>query len=250
MKRKRHQTLLIALGIVAGTSFTAMAEEQNGAPSESVQNTLTDKEKSEGWSLLFDGKTTQGWHVFQQPDATPAWEVKDGMLTVDLRANKGQHGDLATNQEFDNYELKFEWKTTADGNSGVFINVQEDPEHMVAWQTGPEYQLLGASHVDFEKVVKRSGCLYGYAPQLTDTNINDVNEWNQSLIKQKDGKVEFYLNGTLTAKVDLGSEDWKSWVAQSGFKAFPDFGAATKGHFVLQEWSSPVWFRNIKVREI
>ena len=29
-------------------------------------NTLTDKEKADGWKLLFDGQTTKGWHGYNQ----------------------------------------------------------------------------------------------------------------------------------------------------------------------------------------
>ena len=139
---------------------------------------------------------------------------------------------------------------TESGNSGVFVNVHENEEFEEAWFTGPEYQLLDASNKDFSIEEKRSGCLYGYAPQLTPTPTKDVGEWNTARIIQENGKIEFYLNGNLTAKADFNSQEWKDYVANSGFKNFPQFGASTKGHITLQEWTSPVWFRNLKIKEL
>src|SRR5271156_7232079 len=43
-------------------------------------NTLSDKEKSEGWILLFDGNDFKGWHNFHMNTIRPGWEVKDGAL--------------------------------------------------------------------------------------------------------------------------------------------------------------------------
>ncbi|NVK54719.1 MAG: DUF1080 domain-containing protein [Alteromonadaceae bacterium] len=221
-----------------------MSPSQHGG----AHNVLTEAEKEQGWMLLFDGKTTNGWHVFQNPQAKPAWEALDGKLTVNLKTSGVQHGDFATDREFENYELHFDWQITEDGNSGVFINVQESAEHPLAWQTGPEYQLLGEKHHDQANPVKQTGCIFGYAPQLTNTN--GTGKWNTSVIKQENGKVEFYLNGNLTTRVDFTSVDWKTWVSESGFNNYPAFAAKTKGHIVLQEWTSPVYFRNIKIREL
>lgn len=244
MKVYRSKFLVMPLFLLCATSFSSLAQEQAVQQS---QNTLTTEEKQEGWKLLFNGKSLDGWHVFQQPEATSAWEVQNETLTVNLKASGVQHGDLASDEVYENYELRFEWKTPDNGNSGVFINVQEDDENQIAWQTGPEYQLLGPAHVDNKKPAKRPGCLYGFSPQLTDTQVRANGEWNQSMIKQVDGKVEFYLNGNLTAKVDLNSQQWSTWVSQSGFKDLPAFGKSSKGHIVLQEWTSPVWFRNIRI---
>lgn len=214
------------------------------------QNTLSDQEKNEGWLLLFDGKTTDGWHLYNKPETKSTWVVKDGALTCDPFDENAERGDLVSDKEFKNYDFTFEWKVTESGNSGVFINVVEEAKTPQAWFTGPEYQLLDSKHIDYEIEVKRSGCLYGFSPQVTPTMTKPAGQWNTSRIKQVDGKVEFYLNGNLTAKVDFHSKAWKDFTANSNFKNFPQFGASTAGHIGLQIWSSPVWFRNLKIKEL
>lgn len=201
-------------------------------------------------ALLFDGKTLEGWHVFQQPDALPAWVVNDGTLTLNPGASGVQHGDLATDKTFEDYILTFEWQSPENGNSGLFINVQEDPEHLIVWQTGPEYQLLGTEHADNTDVTKRAASIFGFTSAFPEANVKGNEEWNQSVIKQVDGKVEFFLNGKQTTSVDFTSEQWKARVAESRLKDYPGFSAATKGHIVLQEWTSPIVFRNMKIKAL
>jgi len=76
-------------------------------------NTLTAKEKSEGWKLLFDGKTLDGWTRTGKAE----WNVKDGAIA--LRSDN--NGDLFTNDTYDNFQLKLEFRTTPDVNSGIFL---------------------------------------------------------------------------------------------------------------------------------
>jgi hypothetical protein len=212
-------------------------------------NQLTDAEKEEGWELLFDGESLTGWHLYNKEGVKSTWEVSNGELVCNQDAD-AEHGDLVTDREFDNYELTFEWKIPQGGNSGVFINVVEAADDKAAWFSGPEYQLLEDTHPDFVVPVKRSGCLYGFSPQLSSANNRPLGEWNQSLIRQQDGKVQFYLNGNLTAEQDFTSEAWADSVANSGFKNYPNFGKYTKGKIALQEWSSGISFRNIKIRNL
>src|ERR1039458_9785438 len=92
--------------------LTAAASMLSAAPA----NQLTDKEKSAGWKLLFDGKTTQGWRTFKKqtfPDK--GWVVEDGWLHC---LGKGG-GDIITDAEFNDFELQWEWKLAPVGNSGV-----------------------------------------------------------------------------------------------------------------------------------
>ncbi len=217
-----------------------------------VHNQLLDIEKGQGWKLLFDGKTLNGWHLYNNPDSTrfSAWEVKDGAIYCNATDESKVFGDLVTDTEFENYELVFEWQMALRGNGGVFINVQESPEYSATYQTGPEYQLLEPEHMDTNTPLKRPGCLWGLSPQVNKVEAKPVGQWNTGKIVQQEGKVKFYLNGTLTAEADLMSPAWANMVSTSNFKDRPAFGKATKGKIALQNWYFESWFRDMKIREL
>lgn len=216
-----------------------------------LHNQLTNEEKAAGWQLLFDGKTTAGWHLYNKGPIASAWTAQNGELICRPNTPELMHGDLVTDRQFENYELKFEWKIPKAGNSGVFINVVERPDIAAAWASGPEYQLLETTHHDYaanEK--KRAGCLYGFLPQKNEVTPKSTNEWNQAVIRQQNGKIEFYLNSALTAEMDLNATAWHEMVAATHFNAYPSFGKQTKGHIALQDWTTGIAFRNIKIRPL
>ncbi|WP_255048406.1 DUF1080 domain-containing protein [Lacihabitans sp. CS3-21] len=216
-------------------------------------NELSDSEKKDGWQLLFDGKTAQGWHLYNKANTPSAWIVKDGELFCNPDTFEVEHGDLVSDKEYANFELKFDWKITTAGNSGVFINVIERDTIPRAWASGPEYQLLDHEGIGKEYLkdsTKWAACLYGFMPQKNVSKPKSAGQWNESRIVQNNGKIAFYLNGILTAEQDLTSETWKGMVANSGFKYFPLFGKNTKGRIALQDWSKGVSFRNIKIKEM
>lgn len=217
---------------------------------ETKPNELSKQEQRDGYMLLFDGATTTGWHTYNQGKVNSAWLVANGELYCDAANADLVHGDLVSDQEFENFDLMFEWKIAEKGNSGVFVNVQETADIPTAWASGPEYQLLDQGHHDYEKELKRPGCLYGFNPQQNRVEPHATGQWNQSRIKQVNGQIEFYLNGTLTAKQDLTSANWQALIAQSGFKSFPEFGKHTKGRIALQEWEKGISFRSIKIRKL
>ena len=217
-----------------------------------IHNQLTSTEKELGWTLLFDGETLNGWHLYNKPDSTKlsAWQVRDGVLFCNATHESKVFGDLTTDKVYENYELVFEWKMAIRGNGGVFINVQEFPEYSATYQTGPEYQLLDPNHSDTNTPLKKAGCLWGVSPQFTAVTVNNTGQWNTSKIIQQNGSIEFYLNGKLTAKEDLNSDDWKKKLANSRFKNNEAFAKANKGKIALQNWYFNSWFRNMKIREL
>ncbi|PKB00540.1 uncharacterized protein DUF1080 [Flavobacteriaceae bacterium MAR_2009_75] len=222
------------------------------AAKNKVHNQLLAIEKEQGWKLLFDGETLNGWHLFNSPDSTQfsAWEVRDGFIFCNATDESRVFGDLVTDTDYENYELVFEWQMALRGNGGVFVNVQETPQFKATYETGPEYQLLEPAHMDNKTPLKRPGCLWGLAPQITKVEAKPVGQWNQTKIVQQDGKITFYLNGKKTATADLTSPEWSKLVANSNFKDRPDFGKATKGKIALQNWYFESKFRNMKLREL
>lgn len=242
--KKTTSSLLYALALLASI-FVSFTNYQEG------NNQLTEQEKKDGWKLLFDGKTTNGWHLYNKGNVPSAWMVVEEELYCNPDTFEVEHGDLVTDSEFENFDLKFDWKISKEGNSGVFFNVIERADIPTAWASGPEYQLLEKSHHDYEtSPKKRAGCLYGFFEQKHVATTKPFSEWNVSEIKQINGKIEFYLNGVLTAQQDLTSQPWKDMVAKSGFKTFPEFGKSTKGRIALQDWSKGISFRNIKIKEL
>lgn len=212
-----------------------------------ADNRLSTQEKQNGWTLLFDGNTLNGWHVYGKGNAPSNWKVDSGAL---FRNPKDTFGiaDLTSDKSYENYEFTFDWKIAREGNSGVFINVQEDTSMHHAWESGPEYQLLDSSHIDYKIPVKRAGCLYGFYPQKTAVKALPAGDWNHSRIVQNKGKVQFYLNDVLTEDVDFTTVAWQDTIAKTRFKDFPQFGKNTKGYIALQDWGSPVYFKNLKLK--
>ncbi|WP_367913605.1 DUF1080 domain-containing protein [Leadbetterella sp. DM7] len=215
-----------------------------------LPNQLTPEEQKEGWELLFDGQSLSGWHLYNEGNKPSAWKVENGELMYRSDSARVEHEDLVTDKEFENYDFRFEWKISEEGNSGVFINVVERKDIPTAWASGPEYQLLDSLHPDYAvNLKKRAGCLYGFTEQKNPVPARPAGEWNQGRIVQQNGKVQFYLNGLLTAEQDMTGESWKEMIAASSFNYFPDFGKATKGRIGLQKWYKSVAFRNLKIKE-
>ncbi|HKL90551.1 MAG TPA: DUF1080 domain-containing protein [Allomuricauda sp.] len=252
---KKITGCILALLILASCKSEKKSEETDTwrtkkvAVENATHNQLLEVEKEEGWELLFDGETMEGWHLYNDSQAESVWEVVDGELHSNVNDESLTAGDLVTDQPYENYELTLDWKVSGNGNSGIFINVQELPNVPTAWQSGPEYQILGADHMDYDLPEKRPGCLYVFQPQQNKAEIKQ-GDWNKTRIKQVDGKVEFYLNGVLTAKEDLSSPEWKSKIAETHFSKYPEFGKTTEGKIALQYWYFETWFRNIKIKKL
>jgi hypothetical protein len=206
--------------------------------------------KEKGWTSLFDGKTTKGWHNYGKKDISPLWKVENGYL---LMSEKGA-GDIATDKEYENFELELEWKISEGGNSGVYYLVNENPEkYTKGWNTGPEMQILDDDkHPDATKGKDgnhRAGSLYDLIP-ATNKQLKPVGEWNVAKIVVDKGKVEHWLNGTKVVSYDLNSPTFLELVKASKFSAHPDFAKFRKGRIVLQDHGDLVWYRNIRIKKL
>ncbi|RMD69274.1 MAG: DUF1080 domain-containing protein, partial [Bacteroidetes bacterium] len=225
-------------------------------PAPVPPNTLTEAEKQAGWQLLFDGQTTNGWRNYRKQTIGSSWKVVDGALMLDAtRKDDGgwqvaDGGDIITEDEFDNFELRLEWKIQPCGNSGIIYYVVEDEQYDYVWQTGPEMQVLdNACHPDAAIEKHRAGDLYDLIACKYET-VRPAGQWNQVRIIARNGHLEHWLNGRKVVETELWTDAWWDLIAHSKFKDMPGFGRARKGHIALQDHGDRVWYRNIKIRRL
>ena len=240
--------LLFAVFIICSCSSTNNA-------TMNTSNTLSRKEKNNGWQLLFDGKTTRGWHTYGKPTVGKAWKVEDGALHLDAAAKKSfttnEGGDIVTDEEFDNFHLQIDWKISPKGNSGIMIYVKEDAaKYGSPYFTGPEMQVVdNDGHPDGKIFKHKAGDLYDLIPS-TKESAKPVGEWNHVEIIANNGKLDLYLNGEHTVSTMMWDDNWRKMIAGSKFKAWSDFGTFKKGRIDLQDHGDDVWYRNIKIKRL
>lgn len=221
-----------------------------------VHNSLSAKEKKQGWQLLFDGRSFNGWTKYGGAPVGTAWIINDSSIHLDADALKqpGQSnagGDIVTQETFTDFHLQYDWKISKAGNSGLIFYVQDDTaKYQYPWQTGPEMQVLdNDGHADAKFKKHRAGDLYDLLPAGSEP-AKPAMEWNHAAIRSVKGKLDFYLNNVHILSVDLWDDNWQKFIAASKFKNMPGFGSFRSGKISLQDHGDKVWFRNMKVRKL
>ncbi len=234
----------------------------NNIPDKPDNKDITATDDGE-WRPLFDGKTLAGWKNFAGPvDYVEKWVVENGALTLrqkgalpwwDMISSYffgGPSGDLIYYPEkFSDFELSLEWKIAENGNSGIFYLVKDETEN-VPWRTGIEMQVLhNEGHADGKIETHRAGDLYDLIA-ADPVTVRPPGEWNEVRIRIEKNHIEHWLNGEKVVSITRGSDDWNALVAASKFADMPGFGKSDAGYIVLQDHGDPVWYRNIKVRNL
>ncbi|WP_121926339.1 DUF1080 domain-containing protein [Flavobacterium weaverense] len=233
----------------------------------------TQKAVNTDWIVLFDGTTTAGWRGYNGKTLPPGWVIEDKTLTfkTDLGLEQDYVGGkdiIYGAEEFDNFELYIEWKLPKGGNSGIFYHVKEGFKNPP--QVSPEYQLIDdenyASMHDLSKYnrslgytekvnelkpLQQTGSDYAMHPANPSQKVlNPVGEWNSSKIVFTPEKVEHWLNGKLLLSFVPWDDAWNEKKNSDKWKNSPDYGKFKTGFIGLQDHSSPIWFRNIKIKKL
>ncbi|MDR1478674.1 MAG: DUF1080 domain-containing protein [Planctomycetaceae bacterium] len=202
----------------------------SAAETELLPNTLSPKEISEGFQLLFDGKTVSS-EIWK--DDIKGYPVENGEILC--RGN-----NLKTIKKYADFELRFEFKLPPGGNNGVLV------------RGATEIQILDHFHPKYKGLqpYQFHGSIYYSVPAKRSPEKNDfhkpVGQWNYEQIIVQGTKYKVILNGETIVDTD---------VAELKGKKSPD----GKVHNELQRLDGeigflghgdPVRFRNIRIKEL
>src|SRR3984885_3457134 len=103
-------TTLSMLGLCALLCALFTSCRGLGPETSDLHNTLTAREKADGWRLLWDGKTTDGWRSPKSDEfPTKSWLIENGEFRVlpgeNANAEAQAGGDIITRKRYSNFEL-------------------------------------------------------------------------------------------------------------------------------------------------
>ncbi len=230
-----------------------------------LKNRLTDAEKSGGWKLLWDGKTTAGWRGAKL-DAFPerGWHIEDGVLVVEKAdgAESGNGGDIITDKTYSDFVLEVDFMITKGANSGIKYFVDPGLNKGSGSAIGCEFQILDdRNHPDAKKGVlgnRTVASLYDlipanakmFDPYLQKKRFNGIGSWNRARVEVRGNKVCHFLNGIKVVEYERNTQMWKALVDYSKYQKWENFGNGKEGFILLQDHGDEVRFKNIKIKEL
>jgi hypothetical protein len=186
-----------------------------------------------GFTPLFNGKDLTGW---KSTGKMSVWGAENGVIYV----QGGGGGWLMTEKEYDNFELRLEYKMTRGANSGVGLRspLKGDPAYV-----GMEIQLI--DDVNWKGKLEswqHTGSIYNVVPAAKIAN-RPVGEWNQMRIVANGPRILVEQNGEKL--VDANLDDY----VKEHAKRHPGL-LRKSGHIGLQSYNTRVEFRNLFIKPL
>ena len=199
-----------------------------------------------GFTALFNGTDLSQWkglvanppkrHAMSQAELAAAqvksdeaafqhWTVHDGMITYD-----GKNDNLCTKKEYGDFEMWVDWKITPRGDSGIYL------------RGSPQVQIWEPNSPGQFSPPDGSGGLYNNNINPRHPLVfadNPVGEWNRYRILMVGEKVTVYLNDKLVVNNTTLENYWER-----------DKPIYPIEQIELQHHNSPLFFKNIYIREI
>jgi hypothetical protein len=192
-----------------------------------------------GFANMFDGHSLHGWEIARGGDpGKPGWSVQNDVV----RCRGAGSGWLRTLRTYDNFVIRLEYRLPTRGNSGIYLRA---PIEGRVSRIGLEVQLL--DDYPFRnsfKPAQFAGSVYdGIPPEIQVPAPAD--EWNAIEVLLDGKHIRTTLNsvGLYDASLDDAAKD-------TNHEKRPLATRHTVGFIGLQEHSTPVMFRHVRIREL
>lgn len=196
-----------------------------------------DKEASDGFVPLFNGKDLRGWKVFAAK--RDVWGVENGLIVC-----SGDGGGwLGTEREYADFVLRLQYRLAPRGNSGVYLRA---PDKGWISREGMEIQILDDNHPKYARLdfYQYTGSIY-HVVAPTQRAGKPAGQWNDMEIRAAGREVAVILNGKKVVDANL------DWCRKDPAVAKEHSGLArTTGRIGLQSHSERLEFRNVRVKEL
>lgn len=208
---------------------------------QETENYLDSLLRQEGFEPLFNQKDLYGWkglvgdpvkraRMSQEELATAQkkadeimrqhWQVIDGVLTFD-----GHGESLCTAKDYCDFELFVDWKIEKGGDSGIYL--RGSPQVQI-WDPAQWPEGSGGLYNNQKNPNKPLKCAD-----------RPVGSWNTFYIKMVGERVTVYLNGELVVDNVVMENYWER-----------DKPIYPCGQIELQAHNTPLYFKNIYLREL
>lgn len=184
---------------------------------------------------VFNGKDLSNW-----TGAVDDYEVKDGAI----QCKAGHGGNLFTNDEFENFVVRFEFKLPPGGNNGLGLRAATNQDQLAF--SAMEIQILDDGHPKYADLhdYQVHGSLYGMAPAVRGY-LRPTGEWNWQEVSLDGDELRVVVNGFEVLNTNLAE------VRKEPVDGNDHPGASRKrGHLALCGHNDPVAIRNIRVKRL
>ncbi len=175
--------------------FSVKLHKPNGDPLDGVRFDAAYQEKIQsdqiysgsaaGWVQLFNGHDLTGWRKI----GDAIFSVEEGLLVGTQTDGKG--GDLFTENEWGDFELRVVYRIAWPANSGFWFRADNDK--------GYQFDVL-----KWKQPVGYSGTLYMPGKMFLTVNLNEALEyrdgWNEACVRARGDNLKLWLNGVLVGE--------------------------------------------------
>ncbi|GAB3655356.1 hypothetical protein GCM10028791_26550 [Echinicola sediminis] len=207
-------------------------------------NHLSQKQKADGWEMLFDGKSLDGW---SKKSGFATYKVEKGNI-VGTTVPKSPNTFLCSDKSYADFELTFDVKYDQSFNSGVQIRAKLKGNEYGGRVYGPQ--------VEIEESPGQAGFIYGEAaggwqstePNSKDPDVNSHSyfkndEWNHYRVLAQGRNIKTWINGNLVADLDHDPKRYED--NSEGFIGLQVHGVGNNPEAMSVRWKN-IYIRSIK----